>query len=407
MSHVSDPGVNERQRVEKSVLDVYQKVNPSTRFLDRSRADFELEGKKRLRLFRDYLKFPLKMFQGANMLDFGSGTGERTIFYNQWGARMTMVEMNPLAIDRARKIFSQYALPGSEYEFIEGSLFDVQLQGSFDIVASDGVLHHTAAKKSGFDRLVSFLKPGGFVFLGLGTKGGGFQRNLQRLVLYHFAKNEEEIVQLAERFFPEHLDRAERFGHRSRTAIIYDTYVNPRIDTTSMEEIMGWFRQHGIQYYSSWPGITPMQWIDVPAKGDMEHLIMEEGISALPELLWMAHQHSDREQSADYLAWSKELHHLEQQVFDPIANVTPGTGIDWREFHTSLAQLNDVLERLDPFRPDRMRLHGLLGEILTLVSLMKERKVAEVEQFLKSTRHLFRGASGAGMNFIMGYSPEP
>ncbi|MBF0133180.1 MAG: methyltransferase domain-containing protein [Magnetococcales bacterium] len=395
-----------RQRVEKNVLDVYQKVNPSIRFLDRSRADFELEGDKRRRLFRDYLKFPLKMFQGARMLDFGSGTGERSIFYNQWGARLTMVEMNPLAVERAGKIFAQYAVPGSEYQFIESSLFDVQLQGMFDIVASDGVLHHTGAKKEGFDKLVSYLKPGGFVFLGLGTTGGNVQRNLQRLVLYHFAKSEEEIVALANRLFSEHLDRAERFGHRSRTAIIYDTYINPQIDTTTMNDILGWFRERNIQYYSSWPGILPMQWADVPAKGDLEGLSMVEGLSALPELLWMAHKDSDKEQTGDYVAVSQKLQILQKIAFDPIASVSPGMLVEWGVLGDAMTNLTQAMADVDPFQADRLRIHGVLQEVLGLMISMQKNDVQEVERFIKTTRYLFRGAGGVGMNFIMGYSKD-
>ncbi|MBF0134547.1 MAG: class I SAM-dependent methyltransferase [Magnetococcales bacterium] len=404
MDTLSDPHLSQRQRIENDVLAVYQKVNPSTRFLDRSPADFELEGGKRQRLFQDYLKFPLKMFQGARMLDFGSGTGERAIFYNRWGARMTMVEMNPLAVERAKKIFTQYALPGLEYEFVEGSLFDVALQGSFDIVASDGVLHHTAAKRQGFDRLVSFLKPGGFVFLGLGTKGGNVQRNLQRLILFHYAKSEADIVQLAQRFFPEHLDRAERFGSRSRTAIIYDTFVNPQIDTTSMEEILSWFRANNIQYYSSWPGITPMALVDVPAKGNLEGMLMSEGISALPELLWMAHGSSDLEQTASYMESSRQLKELEKRFFDPIASIVPESKVDLEELQVGAERLGRTLDLLDIFHEDRQRMRELLQEIGALLVTIREKKLEDVEKLIRSTKRLFRGSAGTGMNFIMGYS---
>ena len=46
-------------------------------------------------LFQDRLKIPLKMFKDATVLDFGSGTGEKDIFYALWGAKLNCVEMNP------------------------------------------------------------------------------------------------------------------------------------------------------------------------------------------------------------------------------------------------------------------------------------------------------------------------
>ena len=273
-----NPDDTELRRVERAVLKVYREENPSVHFVDRGPEDLAIEERKRERLFRDYLKFPPRMFHGARFLDFGCGTGERAIFYSRWGARCTLVDMNPLALERARKIFSLHAPEAADTTFLKGSLFDAQPKGPFDIVGSEGVLHHTAAKREGFAKLVSYLRPGGFVFLGLGNRAGFFQRNLQRLLLYRYTDTEAEIEQLADRFFTENLDRAERFGRRSRRAIIFDTYVNPRIDTTSMAEILDWFRENQIRFYSSWPPMTPLQFVDVPDKGVLKEVTRDSAV---------------------------------------------------------------------------------------------------------------------------------
>ena len=134
------------------------------------------------------------MFQGAKLLDFGAGTGEHAIFYSRWGAECTLVEVNDLACNRIRSIFSQFTPENAVYNIVESSLFDVDLQEEFDIVASEGVLHHTAAKEQGFKNLVNHLKIGGFVILGIATKTGQFQRDLQRMILFRFANDEKETI---------------------------------------------------------------------------------------------------------------------------------------------------------------------------------------------------------------------
>jgi 2-polyprenyl-3-methyl-5-hydroxy-6-metoxy-1,4-benzoquinol methylase len=399
----TDKSSDNLKTVEKNVLEVYQKENPSTRFLDRSQEDFDLEGGKRARLFRDFIKFPLQMFRGARMLDFGCGTGERAIYYNHWGADLTMVEMNPKALNRARKIFTKYALGGSNYRFIEDSLFDVEIDGKFDIVAADGVLHHTAGKKPGFDKLVSMLKPGGFVFLGLSTKAGFLQRNLQRFLIYRYADSEQSIVDLANKFFAENLDRAEKYGHRSRMAIIYDTYVNPKIDTTSMGEILGWFREHDIQYYSSCPPTLPFQFADVPGKSNMEELMMQEEMAALPELVWLAHQHDDRDSSKEYLARSRDLLKAQSLVTDQLADMTEQTTIDMRQLNEQFSDLKSIVAELTVSPVDNNRIVALLEEISGMITLADQGGPDEMEAYLKTTKHLFRGAGGVGINFIMGY----
>ena len=39
------------------------------------------------------------MFQGCELIDFGAGTGENTVYLANWGAKFTLVDMNKLAQD--------------------------------------------------------------------------------------------------------------------------------------------------------------------------------------------------------------------------------------------------------------------------------------------------------------------
>ena len=59
-------------------------------------------------IYRDLFNFPKEMFANKKMLDFGGGSGEQTVYITNWGAQITHVEMNSMAIDIAKKVFKKY-----------------------------------------------------------------------------------------------------------------------------------------------------------------------------------------------------------------------------------------------------------------------------------------------------------
>ncbi len=73
------------------------------------------------------------------------------------------VDISDQAIATARRRFAEQAFPG---EFLEASVSDVDVpDGSFDLIFSEGVLHHTDDTAAAFYHLSSKLAPGGrFLF---------------------------------------------------------------------------------------------------------------------------------------------------------------------------------------------------------------------------------------------------
>ena len=94
--------------VEKNVLKVYQKENPSIHYILENDKKKKLREKNLKNLIFENLKFPKKMFEKANLIDIGAGTGDTAIFFNNWGADCTLMEMNKYALDRAKKILKKY-----------------------------------------------------------------------------------------------------------------------------------------------------------------------------------------------------------------------------------------------------------------------------------------------------------
>ena|SRR2546426_4527814 len=399
--------MSERLRVEKEVLSVFQKVNPSTYHLE-NQSEFDYRSSLRKRLFQDYLKFPIRMFKGAKLLDFGCGTGEHAIYYSVFGAKCTLVEMNPDAIQRARDIWKSYAPANAKYQFINSSYFEVDLPDKYDIVCTEGSIHHTTAKEDAFDKLVSYLKTGGFVYLNLASKAGFFQRNLQRMILYKYADSEQDIVKYAMDFFAENIERSHQFGHRTKEAIIYDNYVNPKWDCPSVGEIMRWFKKNNLVFYSSWPNIIPLNFGDSPYTGTFTELMMKEGIAAIPQLFWMCHQQDDNLSSECFYDMTQKIESTLEAALNCVKDVEPSKSIDLDAFSQKFTELKQAATSMkDLYSNEIILLNCFIEEVLAMLRILKHNGPEKMAEFLKNTRHLFRGTNGLGGTYFIAYKPEP
>ncbi|MBI5045419.1 MAG: class I SAM-dependent methyltransferase [Candidatus Niyogibacteria bacterium] len=390
------------KQVEKKVLAVYKKVNPSTHKIE-SNDIFKYHQKFRESLFRDKLKFPLQMFDSAELLDFGSGTGEQDLFYAKWGANITGVEMNNLSVDRCKKLFKKYKLT-EKLKIHNISLFDFKPNKKFDIVVSNGVLHHTNDQRAGFKKLVSYLRPRGFVFISVGNKAGAFQRNLQRMILYKLAKSEEEIVTLAKFLFKEHIDRAVKYGKRSADSIIYDSYVVPKADNASVEEILKWFDENNIKFYSSWPPLQfPFPLVDSPRNDIIDYTEKKyRKLLSFSEYFWMTANATDKEIINEYHKDLLPMNNL-NKITDLIKDIGPDSVIKLEKFkEIENLDFNFNLERI--YKKEINKISNFFKELKGLIYLLKNTKdIKKIKKEIDKNQFLFNGYCGQGDIYYMGY----
>ena len=96
------------KEVQEGVLKAFQEEIPSVYYSDKTEKEF-LNWKKTMDyMYHDRLCFPPKMFANQNLLDFGAGTGENTVYFENWGAKCTLVEMNNKAHEISKDIFAKY-----------------------------------------------------------------------------------------------------------------------------------------------------------------------------------------------------------------------------------------------------------------------------------------------------------
>jgi ubiquinone/menaquinone biosynthesis C-methylase UbiE len=103
--------------------------------------------------------FPYERYRGKKVLEIGCGMGTMIMNWAQHGAKVTAVDLNPMAIAQTRRRFEVFSLPGVIQEMDATALqFD---DASFDYVYSWGVLHHSPNLPGSLSELLRVLRPKG------------------------------------------------------------------------------------------------------------------------------------------------------------------------------------------------------------------------------------------------------
>jgi SAM-dependent methyltransferase len=98
-------------------------------------------------------------WRGRDVLEAGCGIGTDAARFARAGARYTGIDFSPTALDLARRRFEMAGLDGS---FVQGSVTDLPLpDSSFDLVYSNGVIHHVPRTERAVQEFRRVLRPGG------------------------------------------------------------------------------------------------------------------------------------------------------------------------------------------------------------------------------------------------------
>lgn len=106
---------------------------------------------------------------GRSFLDIGSGSGVHTVAALRNGAaRAVGIDIDPNSVSTSRRVASRFA-PQAAAEFHELSILAPEARGlgTFDIVYSWGVLHHTGAMWQAMDNAARLVAPGGHLVIAL------------------------------------------------------------------------------------------------------------------------------------------------------------------------------------------------------------------------------------------------
>lgn len=109
-------------------------------------------------------------FDGLSFLDIGSGSGLFSLAARRLGATVVSFDYDRESVACTRELRRRYFPEDRDWEVHEGSVLDddwMASLGTFDVVYSWGVLHHTGAMWPALDNACRAVKAGGMMFIAI------------------------------------------------------------------------------------------------------------------------------------------------------------------------------------------------------------------------------------------------
>jgi SAM-dependent methyltransferase len=98
-------------------------------------------------------------FRDARLLEIGCGMGTDLLQFARGGARCTGIDLTPRSVEITRHRFNLYCAAG-DFMISDGERLPFRDE-SFDVVYSNGVLHHTPGTAKAIREVHRVLRPGG------------------------------------------------------------------------------------------------------------------------------------------------------------------------------------------------------------------------------------------------------
>lgn len=126
----------------------------------------------------------VQTLEGKSFLDIGSGSGLSSLAARQLGARVHSFDYDPKSVACTREVRRRYFPDDENWTIEEGSALDqafLSKLGTYDIVYSWGVLHHTGEMNHALDNVAPLVVPGGQLFIAIYNNQDGTSRRWARV----------------------------------------------------------------------------------------------------------------------------------------------------------------------------------------------------------------------------------
>jgi SAM-dependent methyltransferase len=187
---------------------------------------------------------------GAKVLEAGCGTGQLSNFLGlTWGRRVFGTDISVNSLRLAQGFKQAHAI--EQAAFYQMNLFKpIFAPESFEVVISNGVLHHTGDPLRGFMSIARLVKRGGYLVVGLYNSLGRFSTDFRRWV---FNLTGDRL-----KFLDPYLRRSD-VGDRKKRAWFADQYQNPHESKHNMGEVLQWFERAGLEYINGIPKFSLLE----------------------------------------------------------------------------------------------------------------------------------------------------
>ena len=182
--------------------------------------------------------------QGALVLEAGCGTGQLSNFLGMsWTRHVFAGDLCLNSLRLAKGFADRYAV--HNVAFLQMNLFRPPFRDeAFDVVISNGVLHHTGDCEGAFRSILAKLKPGGHILIGLYNAYGRLPTLWKRWAFRVFGPKLY--------FLDPRLRDWTRQPDRIK-AWFMDQYRHPHETRHSMGEVLEWFRKYDVDFVNGIP----------------------------------------------------------------------------------------------------------------------------------------------------------
>ena len=121
---------------------------------------------------------------GLTFLDVGSGSGLSSLAASRLGARVTSFDYDPESVAASTELKRRFHDGKQPWVIGLGSALDaafLQSLGTFDIVYSWGVLHHTGEMYRALENVLQCVRPGGVIAIAIYNDQGVWSRRWSRV----------------------------------------------------------------------------------------------------------------------------------------------------------------------------------------------------------------------------------
>ena len=400
--------VKKKFNILKEVNKVYKEQNPSL-FLkkidNKKKLEKLLKSRKKLLL---KLKLHPKIFKNSKLIELGSGSGQNTLVFDTMGADCTLVEYDKNSYLNSLKLFKKYAK--NQYNIINKDLFKFKTKKKYDVVVSNGVAHHTVNPKKNLDICCKLLKKEGFLLIGICLKSGWFQRNLQRAILYNLSEDKNDLIVNSKILFKENLIRSEKFGGRNKFQVIFDTYVNPKINSLELEDIVKIFRKNNVSLFSTFNYDKFIK--DLLTPEFIQHRQFDKKRAIKKDLINLSKFHefsltNNKPKNAAVLKNFKQLDTSLNKITSQFNDVMPNRNMNFStknilNYQKEINRLKKVdlidIEYNKKFLNEVKKILKILN-----LKLSKKNKLAIMRNCLRKSKYIFKKFNGVGINYFVGY----
>lgn len=179
----------------------------------------------------------------AKVLEVGCGTGQMTNFLATVNRRVIGVDMSVSSLKLGQSFKEKNSIDNAL--FYQMNIFKpIFKPETFDYIICNGVLHHTYNPYKGFQSILSLLKKGGFVVVGLYNKYGRKITDIRRSLFSVFGDSLD---------FLDPNMRGKSMNKTKKKTWFLDQYKNPNESEHTLTEVINWFRENKVEFISCIP----------------------------------------------------------------------------------------------------------------------------------------------------------